>query len=110
VPPAKKALLTKDWPRLGELMNVNHDLQRRLGGSMEENERLIAVALEAGAWGAKLAGAGGGGTVIALHPHPEALARAFRRAGARRIIPLCLAPGLAAASMRATALEEMATE
>src|SRR5262249_2456102 len=51
----KKALLGRDWKLLGELMNENHDVQRRLGGSGPENERLIDAALKAGAYGAKLA-------------------------------------------------------
>lgn len=57
----KRALIENDWKRLGELMNENHALVRALGGSGPDNERLIGAALEAGAWGAKLAGAGGGG-------------------------------------------------
>jgi galactokinase/mevalonate kinase-like predicted kinase len=64
----KKALLLRDWPALGRLMNENHAVQRDLGGSGESNERLIAAALDAGALGAKLAGAGSGGTIIALWP------------------------------------------
>lgn len=64
----KKALLLGDWATLGRLMNENHAVQRDLGGSGESNERLIASALGAGALGAKLAGAGDGGTIIALWP------------------------------------------
>jgi galactokinase/mevalonate kinase-like predicted kinase len=78
----KKALLNADWERLGWLMNENHAIQRDLGGSGEANERLIAAALAHGALGAKLAGAGGGGTIIALHPEPERLAADLRAAGA----------------------------
>jgi galactokinase/mevalonate kinase-like predicted kinase len=82
----KKALLTGDWPTLAELMNENHDIVRRLGGSGPENEHLIAAALDAGALAAKLAGAGHGGTIIALHPEPRVLERALLAAGARRIL------------------------
>jgi galactokinase/mevalonate kinase-like predicted kinase len=82
----KKALLNRDWKLLGELMNENHDLQRRLGGSGPENERLIEAALRAGAYGAKLAGAGQGGTIIALHPEPDSLEAPLLAAGARRIL------------------------
>lgn len=80
----KKALLNEDWPQLGALMNENHRIQRELGGSGESNERLIAAALEAGAPGAKLAGAGEGGTIIALWPHEDnrPLEKALREAGA----------------------------
>jgi galactokinase/mevalonate kinase-like predicted kinase len=64
----KRALLKADWARLGALMNENHALQRELGGSGEVNDRLIEAALDAGALGAKLAGAGHGGTIAALLP------------------------------------------
>jgi mevalonate kinase len=64
----KKALLLSDWQTLGRLMNENHAIQRDLGGSGESNEQLISAALAAGALGAKLAGAGDGGTIIALWP------------------------------------------
>jgi galactokinase/mevalonate kinase-like predicted kinase len=82
----KKALLHEDWRTLGELMNENHDITRRLGGSGPENERLIEAALGAGALGAKLAGAGQGGTIIALHPDPKTLEAALLAAGARRLL------------------------
>jgi galactokinase/mevalonate kinase-like predicted kinase len=80
----KKALIVQDWPLLGRLMNENHAVQRDLGGSGESNERLIAAALEAGAPGAKLAGAGSGGTIIALWPWPDTkrLEKALRKVGA----------------------------
>lgn len=80
----KKALLLGDWPLLGRLMNENHKIQRDLGGSGDANERLIAAALQAGALGAKLAGAGDGGTIIALWPRPDAsvLEEALCQAGA----------------------------
>ena len=81
----KRALLRGAWERLGALMNENHDIQRRLGGSGPSNEALIAAALEAGAYGAKLAGAGQGGTIIALHPDPDRLGDALMAAGARRL-------------------------
>ncbi len=81
----KRALLRGAWERLGALMNENHDIQRRLGGSGPSNEALISAALEAGALGAKLAGAGQGGTIIALHPDPDRLGEALMAAGARRL-------------------------
>jgi mevalonate kinase len=53
-----------------------------LGVSSPGIEEMIAVAEEAGALGAKLTGAGGGGAVIALAPgKEEAIARAWRAAG-----------------------------
>ncbi|MHB0878810.1 MAG: GHMP family kinase ATP-binding protein [Anaerolineae bacterium] len=91
----KKALLQEDWATLGKLMNENHAIQRDLGGSGESNERLIATALDAGALGAKLAGAGDGGTIIALWPHADAapLETALMAAGASACYRLQVAPG-----------------
>jgi mevalonate kinase len=90
---SKKALLVEDWALLGELMNENHAIQRDLGGSGESNEQLITAALEAGALGAKLAGAGG--TIIALwlDDDTSSLEKALKRAGASDIYRLCIGPG-----------------
>jgi galactokinase/mevalonate kinase-like predicted kinase len=92
----KKALLYGDWSLLGALMNENHAIQRDLGGSGESNERLIAAALEAGAPGAKLAGAGDGGTIIALWPRADvsALEDALYAAGASAIYRTEVSPGV----------------
>jgi galactokinase/mevalonate kinase-like predicted kinase len=91
----KKALLQRDWLTLGHLMNENHIIQRDLGGSGESNERLIDAALDAGAPGAKLAGAGSGGTIIALWLEEDAapLEEALRAAGASATYRLTVAPG-----------------
>lgn len=80
----KRALLHGDWPRLGALLDENHALTRALGGSGDANECLIRAARDAGALGAKLAGAGGGGTIVALWTHGDAapLESALRAAGA----------------------------
>lgn len=91
----KKALLLEDWDTLGRLMNENHSIQRDLGGSGEANEAIIASALAAGAQGAKLAGAGDGGTVIILWPFDDVapLEAAVCRAGATATYTLEIAPG-----------------
>lgn len=91
----KKAILQQDWPQLGRLMNENHAVQRDLGGSGESNEQLITSALEAGAPGAKLAGAGSGGTIIALWPWEDTspLEKALCAAGACEIYRPEVAPG-----------------
>ncbi len=92
----KKALVLGDWPALGRLMNENHAVQRDLGGSGDSNERLIAAALQAGAPGAKLAGAGDGGTIIALWPWPDAarLEEALLAAGAAAVYHLQVGAGV----------------
>ena len=91
---AKRALLTGDLEHLGRLMNENHAIQRDLGGSGVENERLISAALDAGALGAKLAGAGRGGTIMALHPDPHSLEEPLLAAGANLIMYPAPVPGV----------------
>lgn len=98
----KKALLTRDWPLLGRMMNENHAIQRDLGGSGEPNEKLIRAALQAGALGAKLAGAGHGGTIIALWPWADfsKLKETLFEAGASNIYHLKIEPGVKAEEVR----------
>ncbi len=67
-------------------MAENHAIQRDLGGSGPDNETLIEAALRHGALAAKLAGAGGGGTIIALHPDPAWLGQRLAEAGADRVL------------------------
>ena len=51
---------------LGTLMNLNHGLLVSLGVSNIHLDKLVHTALESGALGAKLTGAGGGGCMVAL--------------------------------------------
>ena|SRR3989338_8043 len=64
---AKDALIKMDWQKLGKLMNKNQDLLRELGVSIKKLDNMIKLAIQAGAYGAKLSGAGGGDCMIALH-------------------------------------------
>lgn len=63
---AMDAFKHNDLKALGDLMNVNHALLYGIGVSDESLEWLINAAKKAGAYGAKLTGAGGGGCMIAL--------------------------------------------
>jgi galactokinase/mevalonate kinase-like predicted kinase len=90
----RDALRRADWPAFGRLMNENHAIQRGLGGSGKANEALIEAARGAGALGAKLAGAGGGGSIVALSPEPDAVEASLRKAGARLLLRPVLAPGV----------------
>jgi len=63
---AKISLVNSDWKRTGELMNQNHKLLQELRVSTEKLDRMCQVSVEAGAYGAKLSGAGGGDCMIAL--------------------------------------------
>jgi len=91
----KRALLERDWKRLGALMNENHRIVAALGGSGPANERLIGAARSAGAYGAKLAGAGGGGTILALTDDPDRVSAALLEAGADRLFTPTPCEGLA---------------
>ncbi len=63
---ARLCLEASDVPGLGSLMNYNQMLLSGLFVSTEGIERCCGLARDAGALGAKLTGAGGGGAVIAL--------------------------------------------
>ena len=76
----------KDYISLGKLMNVNHGLLDALGVSTMELSSLVYAARDAGAYGAKLTGAGGGGCMVALTDSPHELAAAIEKAGGRSII------------------------
>ena len=52
-------------------MNEAHAHIASVGGSGPENDALIELAIRLGARGAKLAGAGKGGTIIVLHEDPQ---------------------------------------
>jgi mevalonate kinase len=64
----RQALQAGDFATLGSLFDQAQELLVRLGVSTPRLEALIAAAREAGAWGAKLSGAGGGDCLIALVP------------------------------------------
>ena len=68
VPQAKKALLKGDFQTVGELMNFNQGYLSSLGVSSGKLDAMINAARDAGAYGAKLSGAGVGDCMIALAP------------------------------------------
>ena len=55
-----------DYRAVGELMNINHGLLDAIGVGSAKLSRLVYAARDAGAWGAKITGAGGGGCIVAL--------------------------------------------
>lgn len=85
---AKKAIINGDLRTLGELMDINQGLLYSLGVSTDELDKLIYVARKAGAHGAKLTGAGGGGCMVALssHKNQHSIASAIRKAEGEPII------------------------
>ena len=68
---------------LGTLMNLNHGLLVSLGVSNIHLDKLVHTALESGALGAKLTGAGGGGCMVALvkNERMEEVASSMRKLG-----------------------------
>ncbi len=80
---AKTALQDKGWEKLGELMNENQKLLQQLGVSTEKLDQTCAMAISAGAYGAKLSGAGGGDCMIALvsEEKRKSVEMAIRKAG-----------------------------
>lgn len=80
------ALVNADYTELGALMNICHGLLNAIQVSTPELESMVSIARAAGASGAKLTGAGGGGSIVALCPGKVAdVARAFRLAGCRTL-------------------------
>lgn len=80
---ALHALRKGDAVRLGELMDVAHGLLNAMGVSHTELERAVHIARASGALGAKLTGAGMGGSAIALVEKERAatVAENLRRLG-----------------------------
>jgi len=62
------ALAAADYKELGMLMNICHGLMNAIEVSTAELESMVSIARAAGAEGAKLTGAGGGGSIVALCP------------------------------------------
>ena len=81
---ASHAILCGDVSGLGAHMNANHEHLINLGVSTPELDSVVGLARGAGALGAKLTGAGGGGCVAALAEsaeHAEAIVRRWNLAG-----------------------------
>ncbi|HDR73190.1 MAG TPA: mevalonate kinase [Methanoculleus sp.] len=73
---------------LGRYMDINHALLDALGVGHPSLSRLVLASRAAGAYGAKITGAGGGGCMIALCPkrHKSRIAGAIESCDARAII------------------------
>ena len=80
-----QAIQDNDLKQLGELMNFNQGLLNTLQVSTPELERMIHIARDAGAFGAKLTGGGGGGAMIAVSDNPDEIIEAFDNEGFQSI-------------------------
>jgi hydroxymethylglutaryl-CoA reductase len=77
-----QAIQDNDLPTLGELMNICQGMLNALQVSTPELEKLVDIARENGALGAKLTGGGGGGSIIAIcDGDTEPIVSAIRAAG-----------------------------
>jgi hydroxymethylglutaryl-CoA reductase len=82
----RRALTAGDYDTLAQLMNFSHGLLNAIGVSTPEIEALISLARHSGAAGAKLTGAGGGGSIVALCPGRDIeVAAAFAAGGYRTL-------------------------
>lgn len=73
---------------LGRYMNMNNALLEVLGVGHPQLGKMILAARSAGAFGAKITGAGGGGSMVALCPKPlkHRVAKAIEACDARAIV------------------------
>ena len=81
----QRALSAGDWARVGEVMRAAYPNRKRLAPNITtpHMERLVEAALGAGALGAKVCGAGGGGCIAFLcaEGRREEVERALREEG-----------------------------
>jgi len=84
----KEAIEAGNLVRVGGIMTQNHSLLVDMQFSHEILDYLCKLALEKGAWGAKVTGGGRGGYMVALTPGEElqdAVATAFDKEGYKTI-------------------------
>jgi hydroxymethylglutaryl-CoA reductase len=88
-----QAVQDNDLPTLGELMNICQGMLNALQVSTPELEKLVDIARENGALGAKLTGGGGGGSIVAIcDGDTEPVVSAIRAAGFQAMPVLLGAP------------------
>ncbi|MEL7233146.1 MAG: mevalonate kinase, partial [Chloroflexota bacterium] len=88
------AIIAGDAATTGKLMTRNHQELKKLGVSVEKLDRLVDVAIDAGAYGAKLSGGGGGGNMIAITSpeNQKVVQNALQDAGATQTFTSTLEP------------------
>ena len=80
---ARTGLETGDFEKTGKCMTQNHTILQKLEVSIPQLDSMVEAANSAGAWGAKLSGAGGGDCMIALVPDDskDAVEKAIKKVG-----------------------------
>ena len=87
---------TLDFVEIGRLMNKHHHLlKNNLKITVPLIDKMIDAALEAGAYGAKIVGSGGGGSIVALAPPSEEIKviNAIKMAGAKDAYQVTVSKG-----------------
>ena len=79
------ALKDEDFDRIGELMNADHRLLNELGVGHELLDKFVDATLPL-SYGAKLTGAGGGGSMIALTDDPDEVVARIGELGGRSYV------------------------
>ena len=79
---AIEPLQNEDYERIGELMNEDNKLLTILGVNHPMLKRMINASLKH-SYGAKLTGAGGGGSIIALTDEQDEVAKAIEEVGGK---------------------------
>ena len=88
---ARDAFVNSDWTKFGELVDINQGLLDALGVNTPALSNLIFSSRSAGAFGAKLSGAGGGDSMFAVHSsaNKENVRSAIQHAGGELVnIPI----------------------
>jgi mevalonate kinase len=87
IPLVQKAIVKNDWQTVGELMNINQGYLVALGVSTQKLADMIYAIRDAGGYGAKLSGAGGGDCIIGLAPNTKTsiIKKAIRGVGGQVI-------------------------
>ncbi len=78
-----QAIKNFNLERLGELMNTNQKILNALGVVGPDQDKMVQIARQSGALGAKMTGGGGGGAIVALSAQGEeaGIATALESAG-----------------------------
>ncbi|MHA2494119.1 MAG: mevalonate kinase [Candidatus Hodarchaeales archaeon] len=85
---AEKYLAKRNLERLGEMFDISQGLLSTIGVSIPQIDQLVNAARTAGAYGAKLTGAGGGGNIFALvdEESQQAVVEALQKNGVTPVI------------------------
>jgi len=82
---------------IGKLMNEHHAILRDdLNITVPRIDAMIDAALDAGAYGAKIVGSGGGGCIVAISPKGKEIeiSNAIKDAGGKNAYPVLVAEGV----------------